>query len=345
MPTFDRDTLDYFKGNLEREVRDNVEKKLFKTWTALAAAFLVGVGLVGTPWLISYLDGKIASAVQEHVRREASEPTEKAKKLAEEAERVAKSATDSAANSLSEIKLRRQLLDEGLGEMRNKAALVAAEMEKLRGDFTVRAREIDMALKAARDRVSEIDDRAQQQSDRLRNAVPDAAVLASLAVDVKSLVAEIARLGAELKRVAEKAGAPIAAEAEREQQMQIAKLEEAAVQRTAQVQPSAMKLTAYIQFAGLDREYIKGLSAQLDEAGFKVPGEERLAAAAGLQEIRCFYQADCQQAGKMKEVIDGYLASLYKDRSRTMTVKPLFGYTPKPRQGIVEVWLGLANPG
>ena len=344
MPEFDKDTLDYFKSNLEREVRENVEKRLFKSWLALAAAFLTGVGFIGAPWLISYLDGKVSTAVETQVTNRVAEPTARAKQVAEDAQLLAQTARDKISTALAEVELRRKLVDEALLDMRTKSSVAGEQVDKLRSAFEVRAKEIDTALKSARDRVSEIDDKATQLSDRLRNAVPDAGVLASLAVDVKSLVGEVGQLGTELKRVAEKAGAPPVAEATREQQAQIAKLEETATQRTQQVQQQAPGVTVYVQFAGLNREHIKNLSAQLAQGGFKVPGEERLAAAANLREIRCFYPPDCQQAKKVKELVDGYLADLYNDSTRTVTIKELYSFTPKPRQGIIEIWLGLGNP-
>ena len=49
-------------------------------------------------------------------------------------------------------------------------------------------------------------------------------------------------------------------------------------------------------------------------------------------------------ASKVKELVDGYLADLYNDSTRTVTIKELYSFTPKPRQGIIEIWLGLGNP-
>lgn len=333
MPEIDRETLEYFRSNLERDVRESVEKKLFRTWTALAVAFLAGVGVVGWPWVTGYLDRQIAEAVKQHVATAVSEPTERAKKQAVEAENVARS-------SLSELQVRRKVLDEGLEEMRRNSTEVSAEMTKLRRELAVGAKEMDDTLKASRERLGEVDDRAKQLSDRLRNAVPDADVVASLTRDMKALVAEVGQLGQELKRVADKAGAPMAPELERVQQVQITSLEKAAAERSQQVQKAPTALTAYVQFAGFDRVTIKGLSERLVQAGFNVPGEERISSANRLREIRCFYPADCEQAARMKEVIDGYLRTVDGGTARPMAVKSLSDYTPKPRQGIVEVWIG-----
>ncbi|MFO1079323.1 MAG: hypothetical protein U1E23_01665 [Reyranellaceae bacterium] len=335
MPELDKETLEYFRSNLERDVRESVERKLFRTWTALATAFLAGVGLVGAPWLMGYLDRQIAEAVHDRVGKAVNEPTEKARKQAEEAETVART-------SLSELQVRKRVLDESLEDMRRKSAEADTDMAKLRRDVASGVREINDALKASQERLGEIDDRARQLSDRLRNAVPDAAVLASLTEDVKALVGEVARLGGELKRVADKAGAPVAADLDKVQQQQMASLQQTAVQRTQQVaQMPTSGLTVYLQFAGFDRDTVKGLSKRLAAAGFHVPGEERIGAAQGLREIRCFYVADCEQAARLKEVIDGYLRTVEKEPVRTVTVKSLPDYTPKPRPGIVEVWVGL----
>ncbi len=344
MTQLDKETLDYLKSNIEREVRENVERRLFKTWTALAAAFLAGVGLVGTPWLISYLDGKVSKAVEVHVKEQASAPTARAKQLAEEAQTLAQSAREKITTALSEIELRRKLIDEGLSDMRTKAALAGEEVVRLRSEFAVRAKEIDSALKSARDRVGEIDDRATQLSDRLRNAVPDAGVLASLAVDVKSLVTEVKRLDDELRRVAQKAGAPGIVSESPEQRAQFAKLEQTATQRTQVVQANAPSTTVYVQFAGVSRDVIKELSLRLTQAGWKVPGEERLKSAIGLREVRCFYETDCESARQLRDQINAFLAEQYGSARYAVKINPLYAFSPKPRQGILEVWVELPNP-
>lgn len=140
MAELDKETLDYFKINIEREVRENVEKRLFKTWLALAAAFLTGVGLVGTPWMVSYLDGKIATAVATHVQSQTQEPTERAKKLAAEAQSLAESARDKISTALAEVELRRKMVDEALLDMRTKSSLAGEQVDKLRSAFDVRAK-------------------------------------------------------------------------------------------------------------------------------------------------------------------------------------------------------------
>lgn len=352
MVGFDKDTFDYIKGNLEREVRDNVEKRLFKTWTALAAAFLAGVGLVGTPWVLSYLDKQVSTVVERRVSEQVQAPTERARKLAEEAQTVAQTARDKISTAVAEVEARRKVVDDLLVELRTKSGVAGEQVEKLRSDFDLRSKTIDASLTSARNSVGEIADQAKQLSDRLRTAVPDAGVLASLTVDVKSLVDEVARLDTELKRVSDKTAvaekperAETAQPAETAPRAEIAELARTASARTQAVQANAPSTTVYVQFAGaVNRDVIKTISARLIQGGWKVPGEERIASAATLHEIRCFYDTDCKNAEALRDQLNAIFGELYNSNKYNVTIKPRLTYSPKPRQGILEVWVELPNP-
>jgi hypothetical protein len=337
MAEIDKDTLDYLRSNLEREVRENVESRLFRFWIALAAAFLGGVGLVGVPWSLAYIDGKISRAVEAKVQDATVEPTEKAKRLAEEAQDIAQQARDEVRKALTEIDARRTIAEEELVNMRAQAGRVNEQITTLRTQVTE-------SYQTARDRLAEIEDRSNQLSDRVRNAVPDAGQIASMVHDFQALVEEVARIDGQLAQVVEQTGTPpVPDEADALKGEQLVQLEQSSNQRVMQAQVSAPSSTVYMQFAQLTRENAKAISAQLLDAGWKVPGEERLDSAAGLHEIRCYYEEDCSAAERLKADTEAALTRLGFS-PQEIAIRKLLTYTPKPRQGVLEIWLGMENP-
>ena len=332
MPDIDKETLDYLRGNLEREVRENVEGRLFRYWIALSAAFLGGVGLVGVPWTLSYLDGKITTAVETKVEAVTVKATETAKLLSEEAQDIAQKARDDVRSALTEINMHREGEQDQLAKMRAQANRVGDQFSDIR-----------TAVEEARGRLGEIEDRANQQSDRLRNAVPDAGEIATLVQDFQTLVEQVAHINARLAELRTQTGAGSTEPVDAQQSQQFTQLEQSSQQRVEQAQTIPAKSTVYVQFAQLTRENAKALSSQLS-ANWKVPGEERLDSAEGLHEIRCYYEDDCKAAAiRLKADVEEALARLGFGKVE-IGINSLLKFTPKPRQGVMELWLGLENP-
>lgn len=336
MADIDKETLDYLRGNLEREVRENVEGRLFRYWIALSAAFLGGVGLVGVPWALSYLDGKITTAVEAKVEAVTVTATERAKQLSVEAQQIAQEARDDVRSALTDIDTRRTIAQDQLVAMRAQADRVGDQFTDLRTE-----------VEEARGRLGEIEDRANQQSDRLRNAVPDAGQIATLVQDFRALVEQVSKINAELAELrTQTAVRPAeAADVQLSQQLtqQLTQLEQSSQQRIEQAQSIMPETTVYLQFAQLTRENAKALSSQLRDANWKLPGEERLDSAEGLREIRCYYEDDCTAAVRLKADVEEALARLGFGKVE-IGIKSLLDFSPKPRQGVMELWLGLENP-
>jgi hypothetical protein len=157
-------------------------------------------------------------------------------------------------------------------------------------------------------------------------------------------VEEVARIDGQLAQVVEQTGTPpVPDEADALKGEQLVQLEQSSNQRVMQAQVSAPSSTVYMQFAQLTRENAKAISAQLLDAGWKVPGEERLDSAAGLHEIRCYYEEDCSAAERLKADTEAALTRLGFS-PQEIAIRKLLTYTPKPRQGVLEIWLGMENP-
>ncbi len=88
----------------------------------------------------------------------------------------------------------------------------------------------------------------------------------------------------------------------------------------------------------MPREVAEDISAQLAPLGFEVPGEERIKTAAGMHEVRYFFEGDGARAGQLADATNdilrrqGYRAEV---RVRDLTDFP----GQKPRPGTLELWL------
>ncbi len=112
-----------------------------------------------------------------------------------------------------------------------------------------------------------------------------------------------------------------------------------------QIQQSLKTLTAlpdttiFFQFAGsASREQAKAISAKLAERGYKMPGEERIGSAAGLHEVRYFYEEDAETAKQAVTDINAVLAGM--GFKADVEPRSLTGLSKiKPRRGASELWL------
>lgn len=102
--------------------------------------------------------------------------------------------------------------------------------------------------------------------------------------------------------------------------------------------PEIEKPTVYFQFAGVQREVVRGLSDQLADLGYTMPGAERLGSAARLKEVRYFYEIDKERAlGLVRDLNQILLENGYEAE---LTAEPITGFKgAKPRLGTVELWL------
>jgi hypothetical protein len=89
--------------------------------------------------------------------------------------------------------------------------------------------------------------------------------------------------------------------------------------------------TVYVQFAGYQRPTVQGFSSSLKATGWKVPGEERIATAAGLNEIR--YRADKDKAAA--ELLASDLAKAQQKAVDAIKIRRI----PIITDGTLEVWI------
>ena len=94
----------------------------------------------------------------------------------------------------------------------------------------------------------------------------------------------------------------------------------------------------FIQFAGYKRGWVVGVAEKLAAAGWKIEGGdrggERIAAAAGLNEVRYFNPADAERAAALAEALTAAAPGT------VATVVDLSASTDaRPGPGLLEVWI------
>lgn len=108
------------------------------------------------------------------------------------------------------------------------------------------------------------------------------------------------------------------------------------------LQRAVTRPTVHLQFAGGARSKAQQLSRLLSDDGFEMPGEERVAAAAGRREIRYFYEADRAAAVALEQGTTAALQSMgYAAVPAVKIVDLSNGKGDKPDQGTIELWVEL----
>src|SRR5271165_1629444 len=112
-----------------------------------------------------------------------------------------------------------------------------------------------------------------------------------------------------------------------------------AQQVSSGIQGNQLRKTVWLQFAGINRADAQSIAIKLSD-NFTLPGEERTLKAAGLYEIRCFYEDDCNDAAKqLGPALRASVNTVLKD-NREPKISDLRGWLAdkKPRQGTLEIW-------
>ena len=98
--------------------------------------------------------------------------------------------------------------------------------------------------------------------------------------------------------------------------------------------------TVFVQFAGGRREDIRAVSDVLRDHGWTVPGEERIASAAGKREIGYFHDVDRTAAKLLRDDLNNALVSAGFPSTQINEIgNPLKDIPNLPAKGILEVWL------
>ncbi|MBX3566910.1 MAG: hypothetical protein KF914_02555 [Rhizobiaceae bacterium] len=84
---------------------------------------------------------------------------------------------------------------------------------------------------------------------------------------------------------------------------------------------------------------VKAVTAQLRQQGWRVPGEERIASAAGKREIRYFHEGDRLAANLLRDNLNSTLQSVGFSSLEIREVGEPTSVAKKPAKGILEIWV------
>jgi hypothetical protein len=295
-----------------------VRARLFATYAVAGGAVLAVLGLVGY--------GAIG-LVTDQVRL----------KIEQVVEAPAKAAVDNTNKALTNIEASRLTLEnlqnrsfKTFDSIDSKLADFGPKAERL-SQFTEQVSALETTLQTIRTDASRT---AGQNSKSIEEV---SLALATLADQVKALNS----IGQAPAATAANGGNPPSSAVYSEIATKSEDVANRAQQVSGDIQRYQLRTTVWFQFAGIERTAAKSITSKLSDQ-FTIPGEERTSKAAGLYEIRCFYEDDCTNAeNQLKPVLRASVVNVLKD-NREPKIVPLqtWPVEKKPRMGTLEIWYG-----
>lgn len=341
MLQLDKDTLDYVRANIEAQVRQNVESSLFRQYIKLIGFFMAGVGVVGVPWSCSYIDKQVTTAVADQVTKQVSVPAARAAELVKETVAATQAARDAAAKAMAQFDAQRDLVDKNQAHILSKSSQINDDLVTLKAQIETRRDLVTKELARVTKEVQDIENQTRSMAARQLDERGDPGAVTQLSVDLKSLAEQLKRL--------DEAVSALAVRVKQEDVLRQSPVQASVIQSVVDASrvrvESAREVpkTVYIQFHQMSRETAKALSARLASSSWTIPGEERLDAARGKHEVRCYYDTDCQAAQRLQADAEQSLR-LLGFPAVDVTVKDFSKTSRKPRQGVLELWLGMEDP-
>jgi len=321
MPLPEKDEEELIRRRLVDSVKADVEKSLFRYYRnalgiVLATLTVVGVA-VGWPTLRGFIESAVDKRISQIVEQKVTEPVAKAEEYADRA-------ADIIQNSVAGFDAQRSILTDSLAKLHNASEDIGLSYAKL-----------GSRVEALSETAQGLEQKATFFTEEYKTSLVTREELRDVQASINSLLSQTQELSAAVQDLAQALdrSTPAAAVSR-----ELASIAEQTSLQVAQQQPLALpEGTVFVQFAGGDRNDIVELRSLLEERGWQVPGEERIASAAGKREVRYFHDSDDSTADALVGDINAALRSLKLDIS--VKKSPLFDYPKKPRPGIFELWL------
>lgn len=315
------ETLDYLRIQLEGEVRTNVETALFRYYRNLGSVIIAVLGLVG----ISLGWPALKSAIQDAVQQKVQQPVNEAvlsvqKQQAEITTSLVKTDAnlEQAQTTAKNMRSKLETINDSISDANQDASDVADAVTSLSED-----------LDATRERAQDLGKTYVSWGD-VRPLTQQLSALSDQVNSINKALNQLAQAAGKTNAISDVRGVSEAV---------------ADIQRHAKTFVAASDgdsgTTVFVQFAGSTRQQIVQLTNMLrKDATFQIPGEERVATAAGKHEIRYFYPEDQPAANELKAKAESALSDLgYQPVS--IDPIPLFSFSPKPKHKVIELWLEL----
>lgn len=307
--------LELLERRLADTVADRVERTLKVRYAGIVAAVLFVLGISG----YSVVDDLVGKAIGP---------------VAKDAER-----TIAQMNvQLDIVRETKKKLDALVEQINTDADAAQRRIETFQARLTKQQEEFDQTLASINDQFGAVLVRRRElEADLAQNS---RSLVTSLA-ETRTELANLAKVTAELTRLAAAGRTDAAAEAARLEAEAQAILERA--QRAASGEHLA---TVFFQYGkSMPAEMAHAVAEQLQGRGYVVPTEDRMATEA--REVRYFHAPDREAANQLaREVTAALQAMGFADLA--VEVKDFTSYTKaKPRPGAVELWLALpeTTPG
>lgn len=345
----DDDTMELLERRMTEKVEEQVRSKLIKRYSLISGGVLSVLAVFGYNRITDY-EAKLNQFAQEEAATAAKAAVGPAIQSAQEAADRAAAVASTAEREVMRTTIALEELEKWRTQGQTKLSGALDKITDTDARIDASLANMDQALANIQEKLKtteeQIDSVQANSGDKFASYFLSAQKFEPL---ITNLSAEVIRLGAEVKNLkTARLGEPATStnpppvttsppspalpppDVARQQQQ---------IQASLQALNADQDTTIFFQFAGAStREEAKAISAKLAERGYKMPGEERIGSAAGLHEIRYFYDEDAEAAKRAAGEVNAVLAAMgYKAEVKT---KSLTGYSrTKPRQGVLELWL------
>lgn len=310
------DAYELTRRRLVDDVRDTVRKQLFATYALIGGAVLAVLGYTG--W-------DIVTDIRENGREAVAQiKTEGVNAVAD----IRDDTQDQVDTIKDEVKSTVEAeLDVLTREVFKQAGLIAGESKRIGmmlSEVSTELGKLDVDASTLAKINETVTVLSETRRDTQKQLIDVAARMESLTV----LEAELKRLAEALKQVQPRSAA-VATEVVKN-----------VVEAQAEAKARAERPTVYLQFAGGARSKAQDLSRRLASDGFIMPGEDRIATAAGKHEVRYFHDTDREAAERLAEATRVALVDL-GHHDKTIRVKDFTGAKTKTPAGTIELWIEL----
>ena len=326
----DSNELELTRRRLEDEVRAKVESSLFRYYRNLGSAIIAALAAVGFFVGWPALKSQIDREVQSQISKQVSEPVRKANEAAEQARTSAAEADKVANVILGRLEERQASLREAIGHVNARYDEAAVNLG------TTKSR-----LAAINDQVADLEEAIRYFRDLAKRDPVGRLEIESL----KESIAKVAASAGELAKVIGSGGSTAdnagLIDTTQEQLNQVVTDQTQAIDAidNATTNDPRGASTVFVQFAGGAREDIKSVTAVLRQQGWNVPGEERIASAAGKREIRYFHEGDRLAASLLRDDLNSALQSVGFSALEIREVGDPTVVAKMPAKGILEIWV------
>jgi DNA repair exonuclease SbcCD ATPase subunit len=336
----DDEKRELIERRLIERVATEARSRLFGSYVIVGTVVISLLGYVGYNIIKSMEQAAIAAATArvDEVVRQRVEPliTDIDAKLDQASEGLR-----GTERLLDQSRTRLELSDELGAEMRRKLERAAETAAEARDQATRLLDSVNQDIDTAKERIEELARRLDLDRARFETFFADASSVQQAFDTLDGVIEQVKALGSQVEALAMQAATP----AERDygfSQTQLATLQTSTQEKLESERAArATAPVVFFQFAGMPRPQAREIAAALASLGYEVPGEEQVAGAAGLAEVRFFHTGDAVVASRLAEGVAATLERLGLP-AKAISARDFTSYKgAKPKPGVVELWLGL----